>query len=117
MPKRNLPVRRVPNHLDAPARHVLRGLPMIRAIIMFAAKVQVHWQFNRWILRTTLRAATGRLYVFRDAPLWFVQVIAGNPPAKHEKQQLHDYHAEAVAELDRRILTAARTGEPIRTEQ
>ena len=64
--------------------------------------------FRWWLYRTMLPHLRGRLYVFRDAPDWFVKEIILATPASHEKlSELDDrtirYLHEAIAEYKLRF--------------
>lgn len=59
--------------------------------------------FRWWLYRTMLPHLRGRLYVFRDAPNWFIEeVILAAPDSLEELNQLDDdlirYLSEAIAE-------------------
>lgn len=59
--------------------------------------------FRWWLYRTVLPHLRGRLYVFRDAPDWFInEVIRAVPASREELSQLDDelilYLREAIAE-------------------
>lgn len=64
--------------------------------------------FRWWLFRTMLLHLLGRLFVFRDAPTWFVkEVILTAPNTPEELNQLDDdlirYLREAVAEYKLRF--------------
>lgn len=59
--------------------------------------------FCWWLYRTMLPHLRGRLYVFRNAPDWFIkEVILAAPDSREELNQLDDdltrYLREAIAE-------------------
>lgn len=64
--------------------------------------------FRWWLYRTILPHLRGRLYVFRDAPNWFIkEVILAAPASREELSQLDDrtirYIREAIAEYKLRF--------------
>ena len=64
--------------------------------------------FRRWLFRTMLPHLLGRLYVFRDAPNWFIkEVILAAPSTREELDKLDDdfvqYLREAIAEYKLRF--------------
>lgn len=64
--------------------------------------------FRWWLYRTMLSHLRGRLYVFRDAPDWFIKEIILTAPADREGlNQLDDglirYLREAIAEYKLRF--------------
>lgn len=64
--------------------------------------------FRWWLFRTMLPHLRGRLYVFRDAPDWFIKEVTLAASASHEElSQLDDelirYLREAIAEYKLRF--------------
>ena len=64
--------------------------------------------FRWWLFRTMLPHLMGRLYVFRNAPDWFIkEVILDEPVSREELSQLDDeltsYLREAIAEYKLRF--------------
>lgn len=64
--------------------------------------------FRWWLFRTMLPHLMGRLYVFRDAPDWFIkEVILAAPVSREELGELdHElvlYLLEAIAEYKLRF--------------
>lgn len=73
----------------------------MRAIIYFIAKCQVTYESWKWMTVTCFRHVSGRWYVFRDAPTWFVKSIVNMSLNDEDKKdrRMYSYYEAACSEL------------------